>query len=103
VPRLSADCCSASFFLAVPVLLGAGVYELYRGRTLLELDDLGWFAVGGIAAFISAFLCVRWLLRYISSHDFSAFAWYRIIFGLVILVTAYTGVVDWTSETLATD
>jgi len=92
-----------SFFLAVPVLLGAGVYELYRGRNLLELDDLGWFAVGGIAAFISAFLCVRWLLRYISSHDFSAFAWYRIIFGLVILVTAYTGVVDWTSETLATD
>jgi undecaprenyl-diphosphatase len=56
------------------------------------------FGVGFVAAFISAFLCVRWLLRYISTHDFTPFAWYRIIFGLIVLATGYGGIVDWTSH-----
>jgi undecaprenyl-diphosphatase len=86
-----------SFFLAVPTLLSAGAYELYKERALLSSADLGWFAVGAVAAFISAFLCVRWLLRYVSSHDFTVFAWYRIAFGLAVLATAYAGIVNWTA------
>jgi undecaprenyl-diphosphatase len=53
------------------------------------------FGVGALSAFISAFFCVRWLLRYISSHDFMIFAWYRIVFGGIVLVTALTGWVQW--------
>ena len=85
-----------SFFLAIPVLFAASAYELVRNRELFFLDDLGIFAIGLMAAFGSAFLCVRWLLRYISRHDFTAFAWYRIGFGIVVLLTAYTGAVNWT-------
>ena len=55
------------------------------------------FLVGSITSFISAFLCVRWLLRYISSHDFTVFAWYRIAFGLIVLATYYSGVVNWSA------
>ena len=84
-----------SFFLAIPTLSAATVYQLYKERHLLSFDDIGMWAVGFISAFISAFLCVRWLLRYISSHDFTVFAWYRIVFGLVVLATAWSGVVDW--------
>lgn len=84
-----------SFFLAIPTLLGATVYSIYKERALLSLADVPLFGIGTVAAFVSAFLCVRWLLRYISSHDFTAFAWYRIAFGLVILATAYGGVVNW--------
>ena len=84
-----------SFFLAIPTLLGATVYSLYKERALLSMADLPLFGVGTAAAFVSAFLCVRWLLRYISSHDFSAFAWYRIVFGLVVLASAYNGWVVW--------
>lgn len=86
-----------SFFLAIPTLIVAGAYELWNERALLSVDDLGMWAVGFVSAFISAFLCVRWLLRYISNHDFTIFAWYRIVFGLVVLATAYGGVVDWTN------
>ncbi len=84
-----------SFFLAIPTLFAASGYELYKERALLSFNDWGMWVVGFAAAFASAFLCVRWLLRYISSHDFSIFAWYRIAFGLVVLGTAYSGVVDW--------
>ncbi|MES2535032.1 MAG: undecaprenyl-diphosphate phosphatase [Pseudomonadota bacterium] len=84
-----------SFYLAIPTLLGATVYSLYKERALLSVADLPLFSVGTISAFISAFFCVRWLLRYISSHDFTVFAWYRIVFGIVVLVTAYSGMVDW--------
>jgi len=84
-----------SFFLAVPTLIGAGVYDLVTNRGLLDRSDLGPFAIGFAAAFVSAFVCVRWLLRYIATHDFTVFAWYRIVFGLAVLLTAYTGVVDW--------
>ena len=86
-----------SFFLAIPTLIVAGLYELWKERALLNTDDLGMWAVGFVSAFVSAFLCVRWLLRYISHHDFSLFAWYRIAFGVVVIGTAYTGVVNWTN------
>jgi undecaprenyl-diphosphatase len=84
-----------SFFLAVPTLIAAGAYDLYKNRALFDSGDLGIFSAGFVVSFVSAFLCVRWLLRYIATHDFSAFAWYRIAFGIVVLGTAYTGVVDW--------
>jgi undecaprenyl-diphosphatase len=84
-----------SFFLAVPTLVAAGLYDLYKHRALLDAGDLGIFSVGGVTAFASAFLCVRWLLRYIATHNFNAFAWYRIVFGLVVLATGYAGVVNW--------
>lgn len=84
-----------SFFLAIPTLLGATVYSLYKARADLSLADLPMFSLGTVAAFVSAFFCVRWLLRYISTHNFNAFAWYRIAFGLMILATAYTGSIVW--------
>lgn len=86
-----------SFFLAIPTLSAATVYEVVKHRELFHAEDVGLFAVGGIFSFISAFLCVRWLLRYISHHDFTAFAWYRIVFGLVVLGTAYSGIVSWSA------
>ncbi len=84
-----------SFFLAIPTLFAACLYEAVKNRHLLHAADLPAFGVGFVAAFVSAFLCVRWLLRYVSRHDFTPFAWYRIVFGLVVLVTAYAGVVRW--------
>ena len=84
-----------SFFLAVPTLLAATFYSLWKERALLSMADLPLFGVGSLVSFIAAFLCVRWLLRYISTHDFRPFAWYRIAFGLVILATAFTGTVQW--------
>lgn len=84
-----------SFFLAVPTLIAAGAYDMWKNRALFSADDLGWFSVGFVSAFVSAFLCVRWLIRFIASHDFTIFAWYRIVFGLIVLVTAYAGWVDW--------
>ena len=84
-----------SFFLAIPTLVGAGVYSLYKERALLSIADLPMFAVGLVFSFISAWLCVRWLLRYISTHSFIPFAWYRIAFGVVVLATAWSGAVAW--------
>ena len=87
-----------SFFLAIPTLFIATLYNLYKERALLSADDLGMWAVGFISAFVSAFLCVRWLLRYISHHDFVPFAWYRIVFGLAVLVTWHFGLVEWSAH-----
>ena len=84
-----------SFFLAVPTLVAAGAYSLFKNRALLSADDLGFFSVGFVVSFISAFVCVRWLIRYVAAHDFSIFAWYRIAFGLIVLGTAYSGIVHW--------
>jgi undecaprenyl-diphosphatase len=84
-----------SFFLAIPTLLLATVYSLVKERALLSCADIPLFTVGSVAAFISAFLCVRWLLRYISTHDFTVFAWYRIVFGIVVIATAEFGWVTW--------
>ncbi len=84
-----------SFFLAIPTLVGAGVYSLYKERALLSMADVPLFAVGFVVSFISAWLCIRWLLRFIATHSFVGFAWYRIAFGLVVLATAWTGAVNW--------
>jgi undecaprenyl-diphosphatase len=86
-----------SFFLAIPTLTAATFYEVVKYRHLFHGSDIDMFLVGSITSFISAFLCVRWLLRYISHHDFSAFAWYRIAFGLAVLGTDYAGWVHWTA------
>ncbi|WP_394787382.1 undecaprenyl-diphosphate phosphatase [Rhodoferax sp.] len=84
-----------SFFLAIPTLIAAGGYSLWKERGLLSMADVPLFAVGFVVSFLSAWLCIRWLLRYISTHDFVVFAWYRIAFGLVVLATWYTGTVVW--------
>ncbi len=84
-----------SFFLAIPTLVGAGAYSLYKARDLLAWSDLPVFLVGLLFAFISAWLCVRWLLRFISTNSFMPFAWYRIGFGLLILLTHYMGWITW--------
>ena len=83
--------------LAVPTLVAAGAYDLYKQRAALSTADLEMLAVGLVAAFVSAFVCVRWLIRYVATHDFKPFAWYRIAFGLVVLATAWTGLVNWSS------
>ncbi|WP_374255866.1 undecaprenyl-diphosphate phosphatase [Aquabacterium sp.] len=84
-----------SFFLGIPTLIGAGAYSLYKERALLSLADLPLFLTGLVFAFVSAWICVRWLIRYVSSHNFMPFAWYRIAFGILILVTAHMGWVTW--------
>ncbi len=87
-----------SFFLAIPTLFAATAYELYKARGLLSGADLDMFAVGFAASFVSAFLAVRGLLRYIVRHGFILFAWYRIAFGIAVLATAYFGLVDWSAQ-----
>jgi undecaprenyl-diphosphatase len=88
-----------SFFLAIPTLIVASIYDLYKHRDLLELaTDAPYFAAGLIAAFLSALLAIKALLRYISHHDFIIFAWYRIVFGLIVLATSYSGLVQWTVD-----
>ena len=84
-----------SFYLAIPTLIGAGAYSLYKDRALLSMADVPMFAVGLVFSFLSAWACVRWLLRYIATHTFVVFAYYRIAFGVVVLVTAYSGLVNW--------
>jgi undecaprenyl-diphosphatase len=84
-----------SFYLAIPTLIGAGVYSLYKERALLSMADAPTFAVGLLFSFISAWICVRWLLRYIASNSFVPFAWYRIVFGIAVWLTAYTGWITW--------
>ncbi|MDR5753331.1 MULTISPECIES: undecaprenyl-diphosphate phosphatase [unclassified Caballeronia] len=84
-----------SFFLAIPTLIGAGAYSLYKERALLSVSDAPLFAVGLIFSFIFAWLCVRWLLRYVATHNFVPFAWYRIAFGIAVLITAHLGLVNW--------
>jgi undecaprenyl-diphosphatase len=86
-----------SFFLAIPVIVGATAYELLKTWHTLSADWLGLFGVGFVAAFVSAFACVRWLLRYVASHDFVPFAWYRIAFGLIVLLFGYDGGIGWDS------
>ena len=84
-----------SFFLGIPTLVGAGAYSVWKQRDLLSMADVPMFAVGTVMAFFSALLCIRWLIRYVSTHDFTIFAWYRIVFGGIVLLTAYTGWVTW--------
>jgi undecaprenyl-diphosphatase len=84
-----------SFYLAIPTLIGAGAYSLYKQRDLLVVADIPVFLVGAVFAFVSALVCIRWLIRYVATHDFTVFAWYRIVFGLVVLLTFETGWLDW--------
>ena len=84
-----------SFFLAVPTLFAATGYSLWKDASLVGANALPAFGAGFAAAFVSAFACVRWLIRYVSHHDFVPFAWYRIAFGAAILATAYTGFLRW--------
>jgi undecaprenyl-diphosphatase len=86
-----------SFFLAIPTLTAAALYDLYKHRSLLGADDLALFGVGFVAAFLSALLAVRGLIRYVAHHDFTVFVWYRIIFGVIVLATAWFGWVDWST------
>ncbi|MDD2769842.1 MAG: undecaprenyl-diphosphate phosphatase [Methylococcus sp.] len=86
-----------SFFMAIPTLFSATAYDLYKTGGILRVEDLSAFGIGFAAAFVSAFLAVRGLLRYISGHDFTVFAWYRIVFGLVVLATAHYGLVAWSA------
>ena len=84
-----------SFYLAIPTLLAATFYSLWKARALLSTADLPLFSIGAVVAFVSAFACIRWLLRYISTHTFTVFAWYRIVFGIVVIATAYSGMITW--------
>lgn len=84
-----------SFYLGIPTLMGAGAYSVLKQRDALAWGDLPMFAVGLVFAFASALLCIRWLIRYVSSHGFAVFAWYRIAFGLIVLATAYAGMDIW--------
>lgn len=84
-----------SFFLAIPMLFGAAVYDLYKHRDLLSAADVPLFAVGLVMSYLSAWVCVKWLLRFVGSHTFVPFAWYRIAFGGLILLTAQMGWVRW--------
>lgn len=84
-----------SFFLAIPIMFGAAAHDLMEAKDMLNEENLSILLLGTIAAFISAMFCIRWLLRYISSHDFTVFAWYRIIFGMIIIITNYAGLINW--------
>jgi undecaprenyl-diphosphatase len=86
-----------SFYLAIPTLIGAGAYSLYKERALLSMADIPLFSVGLVVSFLSAWLCIRWLLGYIATHSFVGFAYYRIVFGLVVLATAWSGAVTWSA------
>ena len=84
-----------SFYLAIPTLIGAGAYSLYKERALLSMADAPMFVVGLVVSFISAWLCIKWLLKFIATHSFVGFAYYRIVFGVIVLLTAWTGWVQW--------
>jgi undecaprenyl-diphosphatase len=84
-----------SFFLGIPTLMGAGAYSVLKQRHLLSASDMPIFAIGLVVSFLAALVCIRWLIRYVSSHDFTIFAWYRIVFGAIVLWTAWAGWVDW--------
>jgi len=87
-----------SFFLAIPTMFAATLYDVYKHRELFSSDDLGLFAVGGAASFVAAFVVVRGLIRFISHHDFTIFAWYRIAFGVAVLATEYFGIIHWVAD-----
>ena len=87
-----------SFFLAIPIMFAATFYDVFKHREFLHFDDIGMFSIGFIASFISALVAVRGLLRFISNHDFTVFAWYRIMFGIIILITAYSGLIEWSAD-----
>ncbi|MCU4613551.1 MULTISPECIES: undecaprenyl-diphosphate phosphatase [Acinetobacter] len=81
-----------SFFLGIPVIIGAGLLDLYQSYHVLDgFDDWIVLAVGLIVSFISALLLIRALVAYVAKRDFMVFAWYRIASGLLILLLFFTG------------
>lgn len=95
---LSRKCATEfSFYLGIPTLMGAGAYSVWKARDSLHSSDTVLFLIGLVAAFISALLCIRWLIRFVSTHNFVPFAWYRILFGIVVLLTSWSGLVIWSS------
>jgi len=95
---LSRKCATEfSFFLGIPTLIGAGAYSIWQERNILQVSDTPLFLVGLVFAFISALICIRWLIHYVSSHSFKPFAWYRIAFGIIVLLTSWTGIINWTA------
>lgn len=95
---LSRKCATEfSFYLGIPTLMGAGAYSVWKAHDSMHSSDTLLFLIGLIAAFISALFCIRWLIRFVSTHDFVPFAWYRILFGIVVLLTAWSGLVTWSS------
>ncbi|WP_299999636.1 undecaprenyl-diphosphate phosphatase [uncultured Cedecea sp.] len=95
---LSRKCATEfSFFLGIPTLIGAGVYSIWQERNLLQASDTPLFLVGLVFAFVSALICIRWLIHYVSSNSFKPFAWYRIAFGIIVLLTSWSGIINWTA------
>lgn len=93
---LSRKCATEfSFFLGIPTLIGAGVYSIWQERNILQVSDTPLFLVGLVFAFISALICIRWLIHYVSSNSFKPFAWYRIGFGIIVLLTSWSGIINW--------
>jgi len=86
-----------SFFLAMPTMIGAAVYSGFKYRDLFQPADLPVFAIGFVTSFIFAMLAVRALLKFIGNHSYAAFAWYRIVFGIIILATWQFGLIDWST------
>lgn len=86
-----------SFLLAIPTMFAATAYDLYKNWRLFDVNDVPLFAIGAVAAFASALIAIRTLIKFVSRHDYTVFAWYRIVFGGVVLATAYTGLVDWSA------
>lgn len=84
-----------SFFLAIPLLLGAALYDVYKHHALFTLSDIPLFLFGITSSFITGLLVIRWLLRYVANHTFIVFAYYRIAFGLIVLLTAQMNWVIW--------
>ncbi|MCS3429917.1 undecaprenyl-diphosphate phosphatase [Klebsiella sp. BIGb0407] len=95
---LSRKCATEfSFFLGIPTLIGAGAYSIWQERNILQASDTPLFLVGLVFAFVSALICIRWLIHYVSSNSFKPFAWYRIAFGIIVLLTSWTGIINWTA------
>lgn len=95
---LSRKCATEfSFFLGIPTLIGAGAYSIWQERNLLQASDTPLFLVGLVFAFVSALICIRWLIHYVSSNSFKPFAWYRIAFGIIVLLTSWSGIINWTA------
>ncbi len=81
-----------SFFLGIPVIIGAGLLDLYQSYHVFDgLEDWTVIAVGLVVSFISALLLIRALVAYVAKRDFMIFAWYRIASGLLILLLFFTG------------
>ncbi|MFM2344207.1 MAG: hypothetical protein RLZZ210_817, partial [Pseudomonadota bacterium] len=83
VPRVIAT--EFSFFLAIPIIFGASLHDVYKSRDALNSDVVILLLIGSLVSFITAWLCIKWLMKYVSSHSFVSFAWYRIIFGIILL------------------